>query len=267
MPHKRYIGLDFGEKTIGVAISCPDAKVATGVTTLRRENEAALRPCINQLRDIIKQYSITNIVLGHPINMDGSISMRAEKTAAFKDKLKRNFKSIDITLWDERLSTSAVTRAFYSGNDSRSKKKRTETYRAHVDEMAAVYILQGYLNSQLEDFMENENLLPDEHEDLGEIIVVTDDEGNEYPLHVLSSKEHNGFVYLLAAVASEEDDDDDTAEVLHFRCTLDDSDDEDMSMETVDETHEDFELVMELFKADYEELGITIDEGDLPLGV
>ncbi|MCL2362915.1 MAG: DUF1292 domain-containing protein [Defluviitaleaceae bacterium] len=115
--------------------------------------------------------------------------------------------------------------------------------------------------------MENEHLLPDENEDLGEIIVVTDDEGNEYPLHIMASKEHNGFVYLLAAVIDDDDEDEESAEVLHFKCTLEEDDNDDMSMETVDETHEDFELVMELFKDDYEELGITIDEGDSLLGV
>ncbi|MCL2362914.1 MAG: Holliday junction resolvase RuvX [Defluviitaleaceae bacterium] len=143
---KRYIGLDYGEKTIGIALSCPEAKVATGMTTLRRLDEAALRPNINSLREIIREYGITDIILGYPLNMDGSISVRAEKTLAFRDKLKRNFKSIDISLWDERLSTSAVTHAFNSGYDSKGSKKRKETYRAHVDEMAAVYILQGYLN-------------------------------------------------------------------------------------------------------------------------
>ena len=142
----RYLGLDFGDKTIGVALGCPDSRVATGLTTLRRSQPEALRPNINSLGEIIADYSITHIILGYPINMDGSLSPRAEKTQAFRDKLKRNFKSIEVTLWDERLSTQAVTRTFFTG--THSGKKQRETYNSHVDEMAAIYILQGFLSSR-----------------------------------------------------------------------------------------------------------------------
>jgi len=143
----RYIGLDFGDKTIGIAIGCPDGKVATGLETIRRTQPEMLRPSINRLGEIIKAYGITHIILGNPINMDGSQSPRADKTLAFRDKLKRNFKSKEIILWDERLSTQAVTRAFYTTKTG--SKKQHETYKSHVDEMAAVYILQGYLNYKL----------------------------------------------------------------------------------------------------------------------
>ncbi|MCL2404732.1 MAG: Holliday junction resolvase RuvX [Defluviitaleaceae bacterium] len=142
----RYIGLDFGDKTIGVALGCPDSRVATGLETIRRNLPEALRPSINRLREIIAAYNITHIVLGHPLNMDGSLSPRAVMTGNFRDKLQRNFKSLEIVLWDERLSTQAVTRAFAT-NTTHGSKKRKETYNLHVDEMAAVYILQGYLSS------------------------------------------------------------------------------------------------------------------------
>lgn len=140
----RYIGLDYGDKTIGVALGCPDGHVATGLETIRRAQPEAMRPSINRLSEIIKAYSITHIILGHPINMDGSLSYRAEKTQVFRDKLKRNFKSIEIILWDERLSTQAVTKAFFTNT---AGKKQQETYNSHVNEMAAVYILQGFLDS------------------------------------------------------------------------------------------------------------------------
>ena len=139
------MGLDFGDKTIGVALGCVNSRVATGLETIRRDLPEAMRPSINRLKEIITAYNVTHIILGHPINMDGSLSPRAEKTQAFRDKLKRNFKSKEIILWDERLSTQAVTRAFYGAGGS---KKLHETYNNHVDEMAAVYILQGYLNSR-----------------------------------------------------------------------------------------------------------------------
>ena len=264
----RYLGLDYGEKTIGVALGCIDNRVATGFTTLHREQEVALRPAINKLKEIIAEYGITHIVLGNPVHMDGSMSPRSEKTLAFKDKLQRNFKSIKVILWDERLSTKAVTRAFYD-KSSKGNKKQNKTYRAHVDEMAAVYILQGFLNNQTEVTMENEHNLPNE-ENMGDVILVTDDDGVEHQLHVLATKEVGEAVYLLVAVAIEEGEDmaedDDTSEVLHFKCIPTDDDEEEMSLEMIDETHTEFELVMELFKNDYEELGITIDEGDPLLG-
>ena len=267
----RYLGLDFGDKTIGVALSCPDGRVATGLTTIRRSQPEALRPSIKDLAEIIASYSITHIILGYPINMDGSLSLRAEKTQAFRDKLKRNFKSLEIVLWDERLSTQAVTRAFYAGTGG--GRKQRETYNSHVDEMAAVYILQGYLVNKkhnLEETMENETNMPEDFDNMGDIILMTDEDGTEYQLHVLATKEGENCIYLLTAVA---EDDDETSEVLHFKCAALDAetdveagDDEEMPLELVDETHEDFELVMELFKADYEELGIIIDEEDPPLG-
>jgi len=138
----RFIGLDYGEKTIGISLGCAESKIATGLTTLRRSDEVALRSSINNLREIIREHDVTHIVLGYPLNMDGSTSVRTEKTLQFKDKLQRNFKSISIILWDERLSTRAVARVF----GSTSSKKQREIYRNHVDEMAAVYILQGYLD-------------------------------------------------------------------------------------------------------------------------
>jgi len=267
----RFIGLDFGDRTIGVAVSCPDNRVATGIETITRSQPEALRPSVDRLREIIAMYNITHIVLGNPLHMDGRASERSKKTMAFRDKLQRNFKSIQIQLVDERLSTQAVARPFYE--NSNGGKKQKETYRAHVDEMAAVYILQGFLNKNkhMEETMENEPIMHDDLDESGDVILMTDDEGNEYQLHVLATKKDEDCIYLLAAVAV--DDDEDSSEVLHFKCAMvdesedEDSDEDDMPLELVDETHEDFERVMALFEADYAELGITIDEEDLPLGV
>ena len=141
----RYLGLDFGDKTIGLALASPDGRIATGLTTLRRSDPAALRPSIRQLGEYIALYGITHAVLGFPKHMDGSLSERCMVTQAFADKLQRNFKRLQIILWDERLSTQAVAR-MYEGDRTRYKDK--------VDEMAAVYILQGYLDSQKEKKME-----------------------------------------------------------------------------------------------------------------
>ena len=229
----KFIGLDFGDKTIGVSVSGPDNKTAVGVTTIKRQDETAFRPALKALKEIIREYGATDIVLGYPMHLDGSDSPRCKKTLEFKDKLNRYFKSIPVQLWDERLSTRAVTRVF-DGKRNRLKN--------HVDEMAAVYILQGYLdnrNGEIE--LENDD----------NTIVLFDDDGNEIKMEILSSRIDGGVTYLLAV------EDDDDAEVMLFKLT---EDDEDTIFELVDEEDDDFDHVFELFKEDYKTLGIEIDE-------
>jgi putative Holliday junction resolvase len=128
----RCLGLDFGDKTVGVAVS--HGNVATGAETIRRKEPAALKPTIARLGELIKQYKITHIILGNPLHMDGKPSARSEKTLQFAQKLQRNFKRVTIVLWDERLSTQGVLRVLGE--------------RSHVDEMAAVWILESWLDSQ-----------------------------------------------------------------------------------------------------------------------
>jgi len=247
----RHLGLDFGNKTIGVAISCPEAKIATGLETIRRTESMALRESIHRLGDIIAEYGVATIVLGYPKNLDGSLSAQCEKTLAFKEKLERNFNAITIKLWDERLSTRAVSRAFPGAR-----------YHERVDEMAAVYILQGYLdyNQKKEEAMENE--LKTEWGDGEEMIVMSDDDGSEQMYQVLATRDLNNAVYLLtvATVPEESDDADDDviAEVLHFKCIEMDNEDE-MVFELVDGDHEDFEQMLKLFEEDYEALEIQIE--------
>ena len=237
---KRYLGLDFGNKTIGVSISGPGGTTAIGITTIKRQDENTFRPALKALKEIIGEYGVTDIVLGYPRHLDGTDSPRCKKTLEFKDKLNRYFKSIPVQLWDERLSTRAVTRVF-EGKRSRLKN--------HVDEMAAVYILQGYLDYRKGDEeMDNEPILLDDDN----TIVLHDDEGNEITMEVLSSRMDSDVTYLLAV------EDDEDAEVMIFRLTEDG--DEDTIFELVDEEDEDFDHVFELFKEDFATLGIEIDE-------
>jgi len=240
----RFLGLDFGDKTIGVSVSGPGGKTATGITTLKRPDENAFRPSLKALKEIIREYGVTDIVLGYPKHLDGSDSPRCKKTLEFKDKLNRYFKSIPVQLWDERLSTRAVTRVF-DGKRSRLKN--------HVDEMAAVYILQGYLDyRQGEIKMDNEQVMLPEDDNT---IVLHDDEGNEITMEVLSSRTDNGATYLLAV------EDGEGAEVMIFRLIEDG--DEDTIFELVEEDDDDFDHAFELFKEDFKTLGIEIDEIEL----
>ena len=135
----RLIGLDLGTKTIGVAVSDPDRKLATGVETIARSNFTA---DARRVLALAAERGAVGFVLGLPINMDGSEGPRAQSTRAFA----RNFAKLTelpIALWDERLSTVAVERELI-GHDV-SRKKRA----AVIDEHAAMYILQGALDRLL----------------------------------------------------------------------------------------------------------------------
>ncbi len=136
----RILCLDFGEKTIGVAISDPFGWTAQGVEIVRRKEENNLKASIERIGEIILEYGVEKIVVGYPKNMNNTIGERCEKTEAFKIKLEKKFK-IPVVLWDERLSTVAAERGLLEADLSRAKRKKV------IDKMAAVFILQGYLDS------------------------------------------------------------------------------------------------------------------------
>jgi putative holliday junction resolvase len=130
------IGLDLGAKTIGVAVSDPDRKLATGVTTIARTNFTADARAVLALA---AERFAAGFVLGLPINMDGSEGPRAQSTRAFARNLAK-LTDLPIALWDERLSTAAVERELIAADVSRQKRA------AVIDQHAAMYILQGALD-------------------------------------------------------------------------------------------------------------------------
>jgi putative Holliday junction resolvase len=130
------IGLDLGTKTIGVAVSDPDRRLATGVETIQRK---AFKADAARLLAIAGERNAVGFVLGLPINMDGSEGPRAQSTRAFARNLA-NLTSLAIGLWDERLSTSAVERELIGMDVSRARRA------AIIDEHAAIFILQGALD-------------------------------------------------------------------------------------------------------------------------
>ena len=135
-PGARLIGLDLGEKTIGIALSDTLVSVASPLVTLKRRKFSANAV---ELQALIKEHGAGGIVVGLPLNMDGSEGPSAQSARAFA----RNFAAasdIPLVLWDERLSTAAVTRTLIEADSSR--KRRAEV----VDKMAAAYILQGALD-------------------------------------------------------------------------------------------------------------------------
>lgn len=130
------IGLDLGTKTIGVAVSDPARRIATGVETIAR---TAFKADAGRMLALASERRVVGIVLGLPINMDGSEGVRAQSTRAFARNLAK-LTDLPIALWDERLSTSAVERELIAADVSRTKRARV------IDEHAAIFILQGALD-------------------------------------------------------------------------------------------------------------------------
>ncbi|MBD7910358.1 MULTISPECIES: Holliday junction resolvase RuvX [Clostridium] len=132
----RILGLDVGQKTIGVAISDPLGFTAQGITTIRRQNKVK---DIEMLKKICNEYEVETIVIGLPKNMNGSIGFAGEKIIEFSELIKSEIE-LKIEFWDERLTTVAAHRAMLEADMSRGKRKKI------VDKIAATYILQGYLD-------------------------------------------------------------------------------------------------------------------------
>jgi putative pre-16S rRNA nuclease len=135
-PRGVLIGLDLGSKTIGVAASDPDRRVAAPVETISRKR---FNLDAQRILDLAAERRAAGLVLGLPINMDGSEGPRAQSTRAFARNLAR-LTALPIALWDERLSTAAVERALIAADASRAKRKSV------IDQHAAAYILQGALD-------------------------------------------------------------------------------------------------------------------------
>ena len=140
----RIMGLDFGSKTVGVAISDPLFITAQGIEIIRRQDENKLRKTLARIEELIVQYEVSEIVLGFPKNMNDTIGERAELSLEFKEKLERR-SGLPVTMWDERLTTVAADKAMMETGIRREHRKE------YVDKIAAVFILQGYL-----DYLKNE---------------------------------------------------------------------------------------------------------------
>ena len=135
----RIMGLDFGSKTVGVAISDPLLITAQGIEIIERKEENKLRKTLARIEALILEYEVEEIVLGLQKNMNDSIGERAKLTMEFKDKLERRT-GMPVALWDERLTTVAANKAMMEAGIRREHRKE------HVDKIAACLILQGYLD-------------------------------------------------------------------------------------------------------------------------
>ena len=135
----RIMGLDFGSKTVGVAVSDPLGITAQGVEIVRRKSPNKLRQTLARIEKLVGEYDVERIVLGYPKNMNNTEGERCERTKEFKELLERRT-GLPVILWDERLTTVAADRSMMEMGIRRENRKD------YVDEIAAILILQGYLD-------------------------------------------------------------------------------------------------------------------------
>lgn len=135
----RILGLDYGSKTVGVAVSDPLGLTAQGVEIIRRKSENKMRKTLARIEELIEQYQAEKIVLGLPKNMNNTLGDRAEKSLELKETLERRT-GLAVVMWDERLTTVSANRVLMETGVRRENRKE------HVDEIAAIFILQGYLD-------------------------------------------------------------------------------------------------------------------------
>lgn len=135
----RIMGLDYGSKTVGVAVSDPMLITAQGVEIIRRKDENKLRQTLARIEELITEYEVGEIVVGFPKNMNNTVGDRAELSLEFKDKLERRT-GLPVFMWDERLSTVEADKVMMESGVRRENRKD------YVDKIAATIILQGYLD-------------------------------------------------------------------------------------------------------------------------
>ena len=150
----RILGLDFGSKTVGVALSDELLITAQGVEIVRRKSPSKLRQTLARIDELVGEYGVERIVLGYPKNMNNTEGDRCEKTKEFNELLEKRC-NLPVILWDERLTTVAAD------NSMMEMGIRRENRKEYVDEIAAIFILQGYL-----DYLSNhpEELKKDENQ-------------------------------------------------------------------------------------------------------
>ena len=136
----RILGLDYGSKTVGVAVSDPMLVTAQGVEIIRRESEGKIRKTYQRIEELCKEYEVEKIVLGYPKNMNGTDGERAQKSLEFKEAIERRT-GLPVIMWDERLTTVSADNIMMESGIRRENRKE------YVDEIAAMIILQNYLES------------------------------------------------------------------------------------------------------------------------
>ena len=221
--------MDYGDNTLGVAVSDPLGTFALGLETIRRARENDLQSTFARLEALVTQYApVTTFVLGYPKNMNNSEGPRCAKTRKFQAQLERRFPTIPVVLCDERLSTAGARHAMGQRVGNTPLKKI-------VDEVAAALILQGYMEAKVKEKQKEET------------IVIVDEHGNTLTYDLLAGKTLENGVQYFAAEADGE---------LFFFVRVSADENEEMVLEQVHESEVD--ALLALFAAEFEELGIDV---------
>ena len=136
----RIMGLDYGTKTVGVAVSDPFGITAQAVETVTRKDENKLRKTLARIESLATEYGVEKFVIGFPKHMNNDIGERAEKALEFQQMLEKRT-GLQVIMWDERLTTVEANRTLMEASVRRENRKK------YLDQLAAVFILQGYLDS------------------------------------------------------------------------------------------------------------------------
>ena len=199
----RIIGLDVGTKTVGVALSDPLGITAQPFETITRKDNNKLRRTYARIEQIISEYDVTEIVVGYPKNMDDTIGERAKACEEFAAALERRT-GLPVTLWDERLTTVEADEVLEECGMRRENRKTV------IDQLAAVFILRGYMESKQKSYLEDLFFM-----DKLEFI---DENGEKTQFYVIEETRINGINYLLV---SESDNEDEEAEAYILKDTSD----------------------------------------------
>lgn len=140
----RIIGLDYGSKTVGVAVSDALGWTAQPVETITRKEENKLRKTLARIQELVQEYEAEKIVLGLPKMMNNTLGDRVEKTMEFKEMVEKRT-GLPVILWDERLTTRSAEMVLQESGVRRENRK------AYIDQIAAIFILQGYLDASVQD--------------------------------------------------------------------------------------------------------------------
>lgn len=238
----RLLGLDYGDKTIGIALSDELKLIAYALETIKRKSANKFNFEIERLRCIINEYDIGEIVIGLPKNLNNTCGIQCEKTLNFQKILQKAFPDTKIILWDERLSSLAASKNLsFAGVNSFNQKKI-------IDKMAAVFILQGYLDYLK--IKEDKKMDYDNFEDeQNNIIVMFDDDGNEQELFVLGTVEDDDERYLIVSEDLEQVDDEQDVVVLK---EIYSDDDENVDYHIVEDDDE-LERIIDLFENQFDD--------------
>ena len=248
----RLLGLDYGSKTVGVAVTDPLGYTAQPLETITRKEENKLRRTLARIEQLVGEYQIEKIVLGYPVNMDGSAGERAELALAFKAMLERRTK-LEVIMQDERLTTVAADEILQECGMPREKRKTV------IDQVAAGLILQDFMEntkkgSKLADSESDTRLgkRKDWRRRMEDKIILTADDGTDVTFYVIEETRLGASNYLLVA-----DSDDEDAECLILKDTSRDEDPEAVYELVEDETE--LDAVSKVFEELLSDEDITIE--------